>query len=142
MYLHKKRTKLLLFSGIRKFCAIFVPTICILSQTKERKLVKVFSPGATGRTRTADPRITNALLYQLSHSGNTTLFTTALCLFLPLSLTPFFPQNRKRVQRYCFFLTYTNYFAIFFTKKCFLSQMCTTIHFFHHKKSVLFGQME
>ena len=25
---------------------------------------------ATGRTRTADPRITNALLYQLSHSGD------------------------------------------------------------------------
>ena len=26
---------------------------------------------ATGRTRTGDPRITNALLYQLSHNGNT-----------------------------------------------------------------------
>ena len=29
---------------------------------------------ATGRTRTADPRITNALLYQLSHSGNENKF--------------------------------------------------------------------
>ncbi len=28
-------------------------------------------PGADRRTRTADPRITNALLYQLSHIGKT-----------------------------------------------------------------------
>ena len=30
----------------------------------------VFIFRATGRTRTGDPRITNALLYQLSHNGN------------------------------------------------------------------------
>ena len=48
---------------------------------------------ATGRTRTADPRITNALLYQLSHSGkNVSAF------------------SQKRVQKYCFFLKLTNKF--------------------------------
>lgn len=31
--------------------------------------MKLGSLGAPGRTRTADPRITNALLYQLSHGS-------------------------------------------------------------------------
>ena len=41
---------------------------------------------ADSRTRTGDPRITNALLYQLSHIGNISQITFAL-LF------------RKRMQR-------------------------------------------
>ncbi len=43
----------------------------LLMQAKAGHLVPLsLNLRATGRTRTADPRITNALLYQLSHSGN------------------------------------------------------------------------
>ena len=55
----------------------------------------IFSIRATGGTRTPDPRITNALLYQLSHNGN---------------LSPYNTENR--VQKYCFFMKYANIFGI------------------------------
>ena len=43
----------------------------------------MFYRGATGRTRTGDPRITNALLYQLSHSSRFIMLFDSMLTRIP-----------------------------------------------------------
>ena len=60
-------------------------------------------------TRTPDPYVPNVVRYQLRYFS-LTLFASIICW------RKFSRILQKRVQKYCFFLIYANYFALFLRK--------------------------
>ena len=74
---------------------------------------------ATGRTRTADPRITNALLYQLSHSGIRVRQQDIIAFLLRKAgaKVRYFCEIRKYIG---VFFAIWNYFCTFAQQNCIL----------------------
>ena len=77
--------------------------------------------GAENETRTRDPDLGKVVLYQLSYCR--------------ICVRPLAPFNRKRVQRYCFFLIYANIFE----KKCKKSAFYKIFYFFLQKNTKKFA---